>query len=59
MVHDPNEIGTSDIIYLNGESVVITVTPLRFTADYDIHTIRPELRHCYFTVRKFYTNINI
>ncbi|XP_037823822.1 pickpocket protein 19 [Lucilia sericata] len=49
MVHDPNEIGTSDIIYLNSESVVITVNPLRFTADYDIHSVKPELRHCYFT----------
>ncbi|KAM7359503.1 pickpocket 30 [Cochliomyia hominivorax] len=49
MIHDPNEIGTSDIIYLNGESVVITVNPLRFTSDNDIRSVKPEFRHCYFT----------
>ncbi|XP_073818097.1 pickpocket 30 isoform X2 [Musca autumnalis] len=49
MVHDPTEFGSTDIIYMDSERVVITVNPLRFTADYDIHAVRPELRHCYFT----------
>ncbi|KAI8123237.1 Pickpocket protein 19 [Lucilia cuprina] len=58
MVHDPEEIGTSDIIYLNSESVVITVNPLRFTADYDIHSVKPELRHCYFTSFNMYAKLS-
>ncbi|XP_075163752.1 pickpocket 30 [Haematobia irritans] len=49
MVHDPKEIGSSDINYMDSERVVITVNPLRFTADSDIHSVKPELRHCYFT----------
>ncbi|XP_061390914.1 pickpocket protein 19 [Musca vetustissima] len=49
MVHDPTEFGSTDVTYMDSERVVITVNPLRFTADYDIHTLKPELRHCYFT----------
>ncbi|XP_013097439.1 pickpocket protein 19 [Stomoxys calcitrans] len=49
MVHDPKEIGSSDVNYMDSERIIITVNPLRFTADYDIHSVKPELRHCYFT----------
>ncbi|XP_058980207.1 pickpocket protein 19 [Musca domestica] len=49
MVHDPTEFGSADITYMDSERVLITVNPLRFTADNDIHSVKPELRHCYFT----------